>query len=83
MVSPHAARAGVAPASRVPMGREPRDGDEPLGSEIPAVLHLTALLMAMVGVWKLSCSPTPPSPSGCSSRGAIRSLTSRCPPVLL
>lgn len=82
VVFPHATRASIAPASRVPMGCVPLHGDEPLGSEIPPALRLTALLLAAGGVWKLPCSPRPPSPSGCSSRGAIGSLTLRCPSVL-
>lgn len=70
VVFPHATRAGIAPASWAPTGHVPSDGHKPLGSEIPPALHLTALLLATVGVWKLSHSLTPPSPSGCSSQEA-------------
>lgn len=69
MLLPGVVRAGIAPVSGKPLGHVPADEDEPLGSEVLPALSLTALLLAAVGVWKLSRSLTPPSPVAVNHKG--------------
>lgn len=64
----------------MPMGCVPRGGDEFLGREFSPALHLTILLLATVGLWKLPCSPTLLPPQ--SFPRALRNLSSRCSSVL-